>query len=218
MLDNLFGSHQPDTAPHAEDDHDTLHVVQRAAIFAVLLTTFAEIHPFCDHIVQTSRDAMNKGMRGGHQVYWIDGVAVGQEPKDEDRASWRTMTASELGRRCAAHHVLTYTLGQAAASAGVRRVLGLRVPWRELLAGTAINALTHYVIDRREPLNWFLRSRFVGKRTYLEDSTVQRKPGAVDDSGPGTGLYECDQAVHRLIGVAAALMTTRMAVRSRRLP
>uniref|UniRef100_UPI003EB6B0B8 hypothetical protein n=2 Tax=Amycolatopsis TaxID=1813 RepID=UPI003EB6B0B8 len=79
---------------------------------------------------------------------------------------------------------------------------------------TAVNAVTHYVIDRREPFKRFLRSRFVGKGGYLAHATVQRREGVVDEGGPGTALMEMDQAAHRLIGVAASLLTTYLATRN----
>jgi hypothetical protein len=109
--------------------------------------------------------------------------------------------------------VATYSAGQVLAAVVVTRTLGVRVSWPALLAGTAINAVTHYVIDRREPLKKFLRSSWVGKASYLDHATVQRRAGVVDEGGPGTALMECDQAAHQLISVAASLTTTWLAMR-----
>ncbi|MQY27231.1 hypothetical protein NRB56_28140 [Nocardia sp. RB56] len=153
------------------------------AVFAVLQATFSDVHPFCDQIVQNSRDAADKGKPG-----WT-------------------------GRRACARHVTTYSVGQLVASVGVTRALGLRLPWSGLLAGTAVNAATHFVIDRREPLRKFLRSRWIGKGGYLDHATVQRRPGVVGAAGPGTALMECDQAAHRVISVFASVVTTWLAVR-----
>lgn len=61
-----------------------------------------------------------------------------------------------------------------------------------------------------------------GKSGYIKHATVVRKVGgegteyskAVQDvSGPGTALMELDQAAHRAIGVAAALVTTWITLR-----
>jgi hypothetical protein len=168
------------------------------ALFAALETTFADVHPFCDQIVQNSDDAMNKG-KPGH-----------------------------LGRAACARHVATYSLVQYAAALGVTSALGYRVPTSSLLAGTALNAITHYVIDRRAPLKRFLRSGLIGRGGYLDHAHVFRPiPGKAglrdvhghrldvrdDEGGPGTALMELDQAAHRVIGVAAALLTAWLAVR-----
>ncbi|MCR3736538.1 MULTISPECIES: hypothetical protein [Prauserella salsuginis group] len=117
------------------------------------------------------------------------------------------------GARHCARHVATYTAGQAAAGWAVTRVLGHRVPVRAWLTGHAINAATHYVIDRREPFKKFLRSKLANKGGYLAHATVQRREGVVDEGGPGTALMEMDQAAHRLISVAASLVTTAVALR-----
>jgi len=158
--------------------------MQKLALFAALQATFSDVHPYCDQIVQSSADAQGKAKPG-----------------------------REGAKHCA-RHVATYTAGQAAAGWAVTRVLGHRVPVRAWLAGQAINAVTHYVIDRREPFKKFLRSKAIGKGGYLTHATVQRREGVVDEGGPGTALMEMDQAAHRLISVAASLVTTGIAIRA----
>ncbi|MFV2172389.1 hypothetical protein ACFHW2_11595 [Actinomadura sp. LOL_016] len=156
------------------------------ALYGALLATFGETHPFCDQILQDSDDAKDKGKPG-----WT-------------------------GRCACARHVAAYTAGQTATAAAVTLALGYRLPARAWVAGAAVNGVTHYVIDRRKPLIKFLRSPWVGKAEYLAYETVQRRPGEIDSGGgPGTALMEMDQAAHRLIGVAAAAVTTWLAVRSR---
>jgi hypothetical protein len=182
---------------------------QRLALFAGLLTTFGELHPLCDQWVQNSQDASRKGDHGDHLVY-RDGTPVGQET--DDRTGQPTMTASALGRRSVARHVASYTAVQVAATVAVTRTLGYRLPARPLLAGAAINAATHAIIDRREPLLWLAGK--AGKRGYVDHCTAVRKPGAAAElSGPGTALMELDQALHRAIGVGAAAVTTWLATR-----
>ncbi|MFF7159638.1 hypothetical protein [Streptomyces sp. NPDC008139] len=57
-----------------------------------------------------------------------------------------------------------------------------------------------------------------GKTGYIDHATAVRKPGdaAPELSGPGTALMELDEAAHRAIGVAAALVTTWLATRAAR--
>lgn len=165
--------------------------VEAVAMFGAVQATFSDVHPFADLIVQRNGDAVAKGSRGA------------------------------AGRKACARHVASYSVAQLAAAAAVTRACGWRVPAVALLAGTAVNAVTHYAIDRRQPLIRFLRSRVGGKAGFLDHATVTRRIGAdgqavVDASGPGTAMYECDQAMHRVIGVAASVVTTAIAVRWRR--
>ncbi|MEV6832861.1 transcriptional regulator [Amycolatopsis sp. NPDC051102] len=155
--------------------------VRGLALFAALQATFADVHPLCDQWLQSSEDAAGKGKPG-----------------------------REGAKNCA-RHVASYTVGQVGAAVAVTRVLGFRVPLRALAAGTAVNAVTHYVIDRRAPLKAL--ARLAGKQGYVEHATVQRRDGVIDETGPGTALTELDQAVHRAIGVAASLLTTWVALR-----
>lgn len=159
------------------------------AIFGALLATFGEMHPFCDQFVQSSADATAKGKPG-----------------------WQ-------GRRACAHHVLTYTATQYAAAEAITRALGAPVRPGPMLAGQALTAISHYVIDRRTPFTRFLRSRLVGKSEYLDYASVVRPghPSGViyDASGPGTAYMELDQAAHRFLGVASALITAWLATRTR---
>jgi hypothetical protein len=161
----------------------THRMLYRAAVFAAVQATFSDVHPYCDQILQNSEDAQKKGNPG-----------------------WE-------GRKHCARHVASYSAGQFVAALGVTRALGCHVPLPALLVGTAINGVTHYMIDRREPLKRFLRSKWVAKGGYLDHATVQRREGVVDEGGPGTALMEMDQAAHRLISVAASLTTAYLAVR-----
>lgn len=176
---------------HRPDGGMAGRVVTGLALFATVQTVFDAVHPYCDQVLQDGRDSCEKGLPGA------------------------------AGRRACARHVASYSIGQLTVAAAVTGALGARKSWPALLAGTAINAVTHYVIDRREPLKKFLLSdrartlRLVGggKADYLAHATAQRRPGVIDQCGPGTALTECDQAMHRLIGVIASLTTTWLAMR-----
>lgn len=185
---------------------------ERLALYAALNTTFAGLHGLGDHWAQNSRDASGKGSHGAHLVYAADGKPVADNPGRPDR----TMTASAYGRGCVIRHVASYTAVQTAAALAVTRAFGVRIPTRALLAGAAINGLTHAVLDRREPLLWLAAK--AGKAGYIQHATAVRKPGDTSPelSGPGTALMELDEAAHRAIGVAAALVTTWLATRTAR--
>lgn len=187
---------------------------ERLALFGSLLATFGEIHPFCDHWAQTSTAARCKRIYGDHLVY-RDGVPVGEETTD--RSGEPTMTASARGRRAVAAHVATYSLIQTGAAVVLTRAFGSRIPATALLAGTAINGVTHAVIDRGAVFLWLADKM---KQTgYIEHCHAVRldeygKPDT-EINGPGTAWIELDAALHRIIGVGAAAVTTWLATHSR---
>jgi hypothetical protein len=188
------------------------HPAERLALLGTLTAVFGELHPYFDQWAQRSEDAALKGLHGDQKV-WRDGVPVGEET--DDRSGQLVYTASQVGRRAAVRHVATYTAGQLACTIAVTRALGYRVPVRALLAGAAVNAITHAVIDRREPLLQ-LADRF-GKRGYIDHCHAVRMNAdstlTAEASGPGTALMELDQALHRAIGVTAATLTAWIATR-----
>lgn len=163
--------------------------------------------------VQGSTTARCKRLYGDHLVY-RDGTTV--DP-DQPRAGAATLTASARGRQAVASHVCSYTAVQVAAAIGVTRGLGYRIPIPALLAGTAINAATHAALDRGALL--LAVADRIGKRGYIDHCQATR----VDDegnvtteiNGPGTAWIALDDAAHRAIGVAAAALTTWLAIRQR---
>ncbi|GGO60135.1 hypothetical protein [Streptomyces lasiicapitis] len=191
---------------------DRPHAIESLALLGTLAAAFDGLHPLCDQWVQNSTDASNKGVHGDHPVY-RDGTPATENPGN----SASTMTASAFGRRAVARHVASYSAVQMAAAIVVTRTLGYRVPAGALFAGAAINAATHAVIDRRDPLIWLAKK--CGKHGYITHATVVRKAGeewpepVQDIAGPGTALMELDQALHRAIGIGAAAVTTWLATR-----
>ncbi|WP_432051811.1 hypothetical protein [Streptomyces xiamenensis] len=187
----------------------TLKTLERLALAGILHGAFEAIHPVMDHWAQRSEDARLKGL-AGRQLVHADGTpATGDDSRP-------TMTASACGRRAAARHVAGYTLGQISGTLAVTRTLGYRVPPGALLAGAAINAVTHFVIDRRAPL--VVLAKAAGKGGYVAHCGVVRKDPETgefrsDTFGPGTAAMELDQSAHRFIGLAAAVVTAAFAVR-----
>ncbi|MFB7673140.1 hypothetical protein ACFC26_17200 [Kitasatospora purpeofusca] len=184
------------------------HRVEQLALFGALLATFEALHSLFDQWGQASRDAQGKGMYGDHLVHDDGTPAEGTQPHR------RVMTASRYGRLCATRHAATYTAGQLLAGLATTRACGYRVPAGPLLIGGAITMTTHALIDRRQPL---LRAASrIGKGEYVEGCGVVRmEPDGslrTDPAGPGTALFELDQAAHRALGWVAALTVTWLAV------
>ncbi|MEU6618592.1 hypothetical protein [Streptomyces parvus] len=190
--------------------------VQGLALTGALLAAWDALHPLFDQWFQSGEDAANKGAYGRHLVY-RDGTPVGAETEGEDRTGEPTLTATRLGWISAARHVASYSAGQVTGTLLLTRALGYRVPASALFAGAGINALTHLVIDKRQPLLW-LATR-AGRDGYVEHCTVVRRldengAARVEESGPGTALFELDQALHRTIGAFSAVTTAWLTIRS----
>lgn len=181
---------------------------ERLALFGTLLATFGELHPLCDHWVQSSKTASRKRLYGEDLVH-ADGTPATEDPTRP------TMTTSTLGRRAVACHVASYTAVQLGATIAVTRGFGYRVTPAALLAGAAINASTHAAIDRGALLLWLAKK--TKKTGYIEHCQTVR----MDDegtltrevTGPGTAWMELDAALHRAIGIGAAAVTTWLTTR-----
>ncbi len=93
-----------------------------AAVFAAALGAYLAGHQVADYWVQTSAQAMRKGLPG-----------------------WP-------GRRACAAHVTFYTLTLAGFLALAAWWLALPVSPGWAAAGLAVSAVTHYFADRRKPL------------------------------------------------------------------
>lgn len=133
-----------------------------AARFGATFATLYAAHQVADHHVQRDRDACAKG-------------APGHE-----------------GRMACARHVASYTATAALALAGTNRFTDAGVRPGRVLAALAFSAVTHYVIDRREPLRRF--ANLTGHGDFYR--LGQPRPGRDDNPTLGTGAYALDQAAH----------------------
>lgn len=93
-----------------------------AVTFAVVAVVFYAAHQVGDYWTQTSGQAMEKGLPG-----------------------WK-------GRRACASHVWSYTLTLAVFLAVSAWWLGLPLGLGNASAGLAVSGVTHYIADRRKPL------------------------------------------------------------------
>lgn len=99
------------------------------------------------------------------------------------------------GHKALARHVATYTATQAAALLAGNRLLGLRLRPRSMAAALALSAGTHYLIDRRWPIQ-----RLAG---------AIGKAGFYELGGPLGGAYLLDQAAHHAAEAVAAYLAVR---------
>lgn len=84
--------------------------------------------------------------------------------------------------RAMAGHVTSYHVTAAAMLAAASGALGLRLSPRRAVAGFAVSAATHALLDRRWPVRW------VNQHTG--------SPGFADLQTPLNGPYLTDQALH----------------------
>lgn len=129
-------------------------------------------HQVADHHVQSDREACTKGLPGRE------------------------------GRLACARHVASYTATAGIALAAAHLATGVRPRYGRIAAGLALSAVSHYVIDRREPLKRFAELAGNGGLYALG---VTRN-GRQDPNGPGTGPYVLDQSAHVGFLFVAALI------------
>lgn len=99
------------------------------------------------------------------------------------------------GRRACAHHVATYTATQAVALIAGNKALGLGVRPSRMAAALAVSAITHYVADRRRPLQRL--AEVTGKGKFFGQMS------------PICGPFELDQAWHRGWEAVASAVAAR---------
>ncbi|WP_432882568.1 DUF3307 domain-containing protein [Kribbella sp. CA-245084] len=150
------------------------------AAFAAYLAALLAAHTVADHWIQTHHQAMCKGKPG------------------------------LVGVLACLRHVATYTATTALLGLLVWQVLDLELSWLGFLAGQLLSAATHYLADRRTPLERFVR--WVGKADFLKlgvPRTGTDRNGNEYDDNPslGTAGYSLDQSFHHLCLFFAALLT-----------
>lgn len=135
-----------------------------ALVFAAVFTAYAAGHQVGDYWVQTEHQALFKA-----------------------RPGW-------AGRRACAAHVAVYTIVLAGFLAVAAWQLALPVSPGRATAGLAVSAVSHYLADRRRPLQ--LLARLIGKGEFW---------GLGD--GLASGAAHLDQAFHWAFLFAAAIVT-----------
>jgi hypothetical protein len=143
-----------------------------AARFGAVFAALYAAHQVADHHVQRDSQAQAKGRPGRE------------------------------GRAACARHVASYTATAALALAATSAVTRTRMPLGRTIAGLALSAVTHYVIDRREPLRRFAEATGHGDFYRLGAP----RPGRDDNPCLGTGAYALDQSLHVGFLFAAALV------------
>jgi hypothetical protein len=99
-------------------------------------------------------------------------------------------------------NVATLTLTKVAVLVPAAALLGLHLSVPGLVAGLAVDAVTHWWADRRTTLAWL--ARVTGKGEFYRLGA----PRAGHDDNPhiGTGAYALDQSFHHLWLLVAALI------------
>lgn len=162
---------------------NTTSPAARAAAVGFLLTAAGAVG---DMWVQNDRCARIKGAHDDAPV--ID--------KDEDTGAVIATHKAHEGRLACVEHVATYTATQAAALVAGNRALGLGIRPSRMVAALAVSAVTHYVADRRRPLQ------------RLADATGKHKFYRVNAGGMN-GAFHLDQAWHRGWEAVAAVIAGR---------
>lgn len=140
--------------------------VAGAAVFAAYFVTLYAAHHIGDYWVQSDWQARTKGRPGAE------------------------------GRIACLNHVLGYLMTQVTLLAVVGIALGLEAPsWTRWWVALTISGVTHYVIDRRRPLELLARliDQVSGKLSFYR---LGQDSGAL-----GTGAWALDQSLHILLSV-----------------
>lgn len=139
----------------------------RAARIAVLYAAWHAAHGYADHWGQNNADALDKGKPG------------------------------RTGRAACARHVANMTATKLAALAIVGAATGIRLSPRRVAIAMAVDAVSHYVIDRRTPLRRLAHA--LGKDDFIAIGDPAAAPC-------GTAAYELDQSLHTTLLALAAVI------------
>ncbi|TXS49884.1 transcriptional regulator [Streptomyces sp. t39] len=143
-----------------------------AALFAAVFVVLWVGHSVGDHWVQTSHQSCTKGAPG-----------------------WP-------GRLAAARHVATLTTTKGVLLLAAGWLLGLGLSAAGVVAGLAVDALSHGWADRRTTLARL--AAVTGKGEFYRLGAP--RPGRDDNPHIGTGAYALDQSFHHLWLLVAALL------------
>ncbi|KOX10181.1 DUF3307 domain-containing protein [Nocardiopsis sp. NRRL B-16309] len=106
-----------------------------ATRFAAVAATLTAAHHVGDFLLQTDHQAACK-------------------PAASDRGD--VVCSEAESWRCLAGHVASYHAAQVVGLLVANRALGLKLRPGRVLAGVAVSAVTHAVIDRRWPVRWWM--------------------------------------------------------------
>lgn len=127
--------------------------------------------------------AVFAGLFAAHQVadHWVQ---TQHQATTKSRPGWR-------GRLACIRHVASYTAVAALALVALALFAGLELRPGPVAAGLLISAATHYVADRRTPLQWVADR--IGSGQFWRLGAP--RPGRDDNPTLG-GAYALDQSWH----------------------
>lgn len=125
--------------------------------------------------------------------YWLQDGLTAHRKGEPGRA----------GASFCVYHVLVLTATQAVflAAPALLGLVTIETRW-QLLGGLAVNAVSHYVLDRREPLRRLMDA--VGKGEFYR--LGMPREGRDDNVCLGTGQHALDQSGHFVFAWIAALI------------
>lgn len=143
---------------------------------------------------------------------------VGDYWVQTDTQARRKGEAGALGRLYCAQHVGTYLITQIVCLMVTCLVLGIAQHGWRLWCALAVSGVTHYVADRRRPLEW-IAGWIPGKANFwrlgaprrmsvmvTHDENVERDHVALDNPTLATGAWALDQSWHIFWGVFVAAL------------
>lgn len=117
------------------------------------------------------------------------------------------MNRDRAGQLACMRHTAVHTACKSAALLGLRTT-GRRLVPRRVLTALAVDAATHYLADRREPLLGLMKlldaAGVTGKARFWHIG--ETRPGHDDNECLGTGKHYLDQAWHAVWVYIAALI------------
>jgi hypothetical protein len=119
---------------------------------------------------------------------------IGDHVLQTDHQAARKSEPGWIGVRAMAGHLVTYHAAAAGLLIGTFAALGLPLSAAGLVAGLACSAVTHGLLDRR----WLVRALL----------RAVRAPRFAESTTPVCGMYQADQAWHRLALLASALLVS----------
>lgn len=149
--------------------------LKRATAFAVSLGALKTAHNVGDHWVQTHAQARDKGKRNPE------------------------------GQLACLRHVATMTATKAVMLSATSAVTGVRMPAGRTALALALDAASHYALDRRWTAEKLAKAlSFIGKDTFYRLGAP--RDGKDDNATLGTGAYALDQSAHDFFLWLAALL------------
>lgn len=139
---------------------------------------------------------MSLGRFGGAYAALHAGHTVGDYWTQTDKCAQVKGKPGWDGQIACATHVATLTATQGVFLGLAVLASGERLSWHRMVAGLTVNAVSHYVADRRTPLR-----RLAGRLSWIGKDAFY-----AHGDGLASGAYVLDQAYHHGCDTVAVLI------------